>query len=62
MTDDQIYDYTKNLFKFKTIDVVRFQKWSETRQFQRGKKRKHGERSSAFDQDRPGNNNYLSKL
>jgi hypothetical protein len=55
MTEDQIYDYAKNLFKFKTIDVVRFKKWSETRQFQRAKKRKYGEMINEFDlADRPG--------
>ncbi|KAI6205891.1 hypothetical protein M3Y94_00843700 [Aphelenchoides besseyi] len=33
--DNQINDYAKNLFKFKTINVVRFKKWSDTRKFQR---------------------------
>ncbi|CAD5228953.1 unnamed protein product [Bursaphelenchus okinawaensis] len=37
---NQLNAYAKSVFKFKTIDVVRFKKWSETRQFHRNRKRK----------------------
>ncbi|KAI6210712.1 Microprocessor complex subunit DGCR8/PASHA [Aphelenchoides besseyi] len=53
--DNQINDYAKNLFKFKTINVVRFKKWSDTRKFQRQRKREQGLRLNDVNaSDRPG--------
>ncbi|CAD5234841.1 unnamed protein product [Bursaphelenchus xylophilus] len=40
LNGDELNDYAKSVFKFKTIDVVRFSKWSETRNFHRNRKRK----------------------
>ncbi|KAI6243712.1 Microprocessor complex subunit DGCR8/PASHA [Aphelenchoides fujianensis] len=55
LDDEQIFEYAKNLFKFKTIDVVRFDKWSDTRNFQRERKRQQGQLLGEVDKtDRPG--------
>lgn len=40
LNPEEMNKYASGVFKFKTMDVVRFPKWSETRNFRRGEKRK----------------------
>ncbi|KAH7732049.1 PASHA protein [Aphelenchoides avenae] len=56
LTPDQLYEYAKSTFPFKTIQINRFAKWSQTRAQQRKKKEKMAEIDALTEVDasRPG--------
>uniref|UniRef100_A0A915DUP7 Microprocessor complex subunit DGCR8 n=1 Tax=Ditylenchus dipsaci TaxID=166011 RepID=A0A915DUP7_9BILA len=55
LTDDALYEYAKNSFRFRNICVYRFNKWSDARTFYKDKKRNASEqRAARSDTSRPG--------
>jgi microprocessor complex subunit DGCR8 len=54
LTPDDLHDYASAVFKFKTINLYRFPKWSEQRNFNKKAKRQAAEKVIASDLLRPG--------